>query len=71
MNQLGLAPKQDPGTLVAACELLLEGLVAQKRISRTDDLGYTRVRPDRPSPPYGKGGGTGSGGGGGGPNLFA
>lgn len=74
ISQVGLAPKQDPGTIVAACELVLEGLVSQKRISRTDDLGYTRVRPDRPSPPYGKGGmgsgGTG-GGGAGGPNLFA
>ena len=66
VNQVGLAPKQDPGTIVAACELMLEGLVAQKRISRSDDLGYTRVRPDRPSPPFGKGGP-----GGGSPNLFA
>ena len=68
VNQAGLAPKQDPGTQVAACELVLEGLVSQKRISRSEDVGYTRVRPDRPSPPYGKGG---TGGPAGGPNLFA
>ncbi|MBI4422069.1 MAG: magnesium chelatase, partial [Gemmatimonadetes bacterium] len=59
----GLDNKQDPGTLVAACELVLEALVAQKRISRTEELGYSRARPDRP-PPHGKGPGTG-------PNLFA
>ena len=70
VTQVGLAPKQDPGTIVSACELMLEGLVAQKRISRSDDLGYTRVRPDRPSPPFGKGGPGGGGGTGGGPNLF-
>jgi magnesium chelatase subunit I len=44
----GLAPKKDPATVVAACELILEGLVAHRRITRTDELGYTRSRPDRP-----------------------
>jgi hypothetical protein len=29
---------------VAACELILEGLVAQKRIARNEELGYTRGR---------------------------
>ena len=61
IQQTGLAAKQDPGTQVAACELVLEGLVAQKRISRTDELGYSRARPDKP---YGKSPGAG-------PNLFA
>jgi hypothetical protein len=41
---------------VAACELVLEGLAAQKRISRSEELGYTRARPERREPGYGKGG---------------
>ncbi|HEX9579553.1 MAG TPA: magnesium chelatase [Gemmatimonadales bacterium] len=64
VDHVGLAPKKDPPTLVSACELLLEGLVAHKRISRTEDQGYTRVRPDR-NPPFNKGMP------GAGPNLFA
>jgi magnesium chelatase subunit I len=54
VQTMGLAPKRDPATLVAACELVLEGLVAHKRISRSEELGYTRVRPER-NPPFGKG----------------
>ena len=72
VNTVGLAPKKDPATVVSACELVLEGLVAHKRISRTDELGYARVRRDR-MPPYGGGsssGGGGSGGSGGGPPLL-
>ena len=65
VEQVGLAGKKDPGTVVAACELVLEGLVAEKRISRSEELGYVRARPDPKGPPYGK---TGSGGG---PNLFS
>src|SRR2546421_6697831 len=69
VDQVGLAGKKDPGTVVAACELILEGLVAEKRISRSEELGYVRARPDPKGPPYGK---SGSGaGGGGGPNLFS
>jgi hypothetical protein len=37
---------------------VLEGLVAQKRISRSDELGYARARPERRP------------GGGGGQNIF-
>jgi magnesium chelatase subunit I len=62
IERVGLAGREDPGTLVSACELVLEGLVAQKRISRSDELGYSRARPDKP--PFGKGPGAG-------PNLFA
>src|SRR5216117_3006945 len=65
VDQVGLAGKKDPGTLVAACELVLEGLVAEKRISRNEELGYVRARPDPKGPPYGKTGGGGGGGGGG------
>ncbi len=60
----GLAPLKDPATMVSACELILEGLVAHKRISRSDELGYARARPEGP-PPFGKGSGGGN------PNLFA
>jgi magnesium chelatase subunit I len=68
VDQVGLAAKKDPLTMVAACELVLEGLVAAKRISRSEELGYTRIRPEPKGPGYGKGGGAG---GGGGPNLFS
>jgi magnesium chelatase subunit I len=61
VGQVGLAGKKDPAHIVAACELVLEGLVAEKRISRSEDLGYVRVRPE-PKGPYGKPGP--------GPNLF-
>jgi len=53
VGNVGLAGRKDPATLVSACELVLEGLVAEKRIARSEDLGYTRARPD-PKPPYGK-----------------
>ena len=39
-------------SLVAASELLLEGLVAKRRISRTESGRYTRRR-ERPRPPHG------------------
>jgi magnesium chelatase subunit I len=57
VNDVGLAPKTDHARAVAACELVLEGLAAQKRISRSEELGYTRARPERREPGYGKGGG--------------
>ena len=54
----GLSPKDDTPRMVAACELILEGLAAQKRISRSEELGYTRSKPERREPGlgYGKGG---------------
>jgi magnesium chelatase subunit I len=52
----GLAGRKDPGSVVAACELVLEGLAAQKRIARNEEVGYVRARPERPTPPFGKGG---------------
>lgn len=39
--------KTAPGALVAGCELALEGLAAHQRITRTEEMGYTRVRPRR------------------------
>jgi magnesium chelatase subunit I len=63
VERVGLAPKRDPGVAVSACELVLEGLVAEKRISRSEELGYVRSRPTPKEPPFGKPGA-------GGPNLF-
>ncbi|MBI1966911.1 MAG: magnesium chelatase [Gemmatimonadetes bacterium] len=60
VSDVGLAGKKDPPTMVAACELVLEGLVAEKRISRSEELGYVRARPEPKG--YGKPGP--------GPNLF-
>jgi magnesium chelatase subunit I len=56
VNDVGLAPKSDHPCAVAACELILEGLAAQKRISRSEELGYSRAKPERREPGYGKGG---------------
>jgi len=67
IDQVGLAGKKDPATLVSACELVLEGLVAEKRIARSEELGYVRARAE-PKPPFGKG--PPSAGPGPGPNLF-
>jgi len=55
VQQTGLAGKNDPARLVAASELVLEGLVAQKRISRSDELGYARARPEKRGPGMGMG----------------
>jgi len=65
IDRVGLA-KKEPPVLVAACELVLEGLVAEKRISRSEELGYVRARPE----PKGPGSGFGKGGPQG-PNLFS
>jgi magnesium chelatase subunit I len=61
IDQVGLAGKKDPAALVSACELVLEGLVAEKRIARNEELGYVRARPEPKAPPKQ---------GPGGPNLF-
>jgi magnesium chelatase subunit I len=54
--EFGLSPRADHPRAVAGCELVLEGLAAQKRISRSEELGYTRMKPERREPGYGKGG---------------
>jgi magnesium chelatase subunit I len=72
VDQVGLAGKKDPATMVSACELVLEGLVAEKRIARSEELGYVRARPEpKGPPPYGKPGLGGGGPSGPGPNLFS
>jgi magnesium chelatase subunit I len=40
-------PKGDDGTVVAACELVLEALVARKRVSRSDAGRYGRATPEK------------------------
>jgi magnesium chelatase subunit I len=56
VDAVGLARRQDPATMVAACELALEGLAADRRIARSEEAGYTRIRPDRQGPSFPKSG---------------
>ncbi|HEY7683499.1 MAG TPA: magnesium chelatase [Gemmatimonadales bacterium] len=53
----GLAARDDAPGLVAAAELILEALADRKLISRSEELGYIRAKPDRRDPMggYGKG----------------
>ena len=44
----GLALKDDAGTTAAACELVLESLVARRKISRNDAGQYGRAPHERP-----------------------
>jgi magnesium chelatase subunit I len=46
VRNMGLANGGDPGTMAAACELVLEALVARKKISRTDTGQYGRAIPE-------------------------
>jgi magnesium chelatase subunit I len=46
VKHVGLAAEDDPGTAVAACELVLEALVARKKISRSDGGQYGRAAPE-------------------------
>lgn len=51
IEDVGLAPSgTSQGVRAAACELVLEALVAQKRISRSSAGGYTRARHEPPQP---------------------
>ena len=68
VERAALAPKKDPASLVSACELVLEGLAAHRRISSNDEIGYARLFPDK-RPPHGQGGDPSPGGYG--PNLFS
>jgi magnesium chelatase subunit I len=56
----GLAPQDDAAVGVAACELVLEALVARKKISRTDGGMYGRAVPEQRRRPnqdlFGQGG---------------
>jgi magnesium chelatase subunit I len=46
VDHVGLAPESDAPVAVAACELVLESLVARKRISRSDGGRYGRAAPE-------------------------
>ena len=46
VHRVGLAMEDDAPTSVAACELVLEALVARKKISRSDGGQYGRATPE-------------------------
>jgi magnesium chelatase subunit I len=46
VRHVGLATEDDAPASVAACELVLEALVARKKISRTDGGTYGRAMPE-------------------------
>ncbi|GMR13973.1 MAG: ATP-binding protein [Gemmatimonadota bacterium] len=51
VEQVGLAAAQaSDGMRTAACELVLEGLVAERRISRSQSGSYARARREHPGP---------------------
>jgi magnesium chelatase subunit I len=47
VNEARLAPANDHEITVAACELVLEALVAEQRISRSEEYGWQKARPKR------------------------
>jgi magnesium chelatase subunit I len=47
VHRVGLATADDAPQTVAACELVLEALVARKKISRSDGGMYGRAEPER------------------------
>jgi magnesium chelatase subunit I len=53
--ELGLGRHDQPGYAAAACELVLEALVAQRRLTRSEGGSYARSEPRR-RPPQGLGG---------------
>jgi magnesium chelatase subunit I len=46
VHRVGLARDDDEATAVAGCELVLEALVARRKISRSDTGQYGRANPD-------------------------
>lgn len=55
VREIGLGRHDSAGHTAAACELVLEALVAEKRLSRTESGGYGRAPRQRPKgggPPY-------------------
>ena len=47
VHDAGFATAKDREMTVAACELVLEALVAEQRISRSDESGWAKARPRR------------------------
>jgi magnesium chelatase subunit I len=46
VHHVGLATARDQAAAVAACELVLEALVARRKISRSDAGHYARAHPE-------------------------
>jgi magnesium chelatase subunit I len=46
IHNVGLARERDAAVTVAACELVLEALVARRKISRSDAGQYGRAHPE-------------------------
>jgi magnesium chelatase subunit I len=52
VREIGLERRDSPGHTAAACEMVLESLVAHRRLSRTEGGSYGRAAPRRqPKPP--------------------
>jgi magnesium chelatase subunit I len=51
VQEVGLGRHDSPGHVAAACEMVLESLVAQKRLSRSEGGSYGRAAPRRPRNP--------------------
>jgi magnesium chelatase subunit I len=49
-QDLAEGPQSEAGVVVAACELVLEALAAQRRISRNEEIGWTRAARERRNP---------------------
>jgi magnesium chelatase subunit I len=49
-GQAGVAPGSDPGLLASAIDFVLEGLYAQKKISRSDERGYSAAEASNRRP---------------------
>jgi magnesium chelatase subunit I len=47
VREVALGRSDRPGHVAAACELVLEALVAQRRLTRTETGSYTRAAPRR------------------------
>ncbi|HEV7595432.1 MAG TPA: magnesium chelatase, partial [Gemmatimonadaceae bacterium] len=52
VNTAGLAPMDDLPVVAAGCELVLESLVARKKIARSDAGQYGRVIEEKRRRPY-------------------
>ncbi len=50
VTALGLAKKSDPAMVAVACEVVLEALVARRKISRNDTGQYTKAERERRRP---------------------
>lgn len=50
--QCGKLEDEQPGSLIVACELILEGLHSQKKLARNEERGkasYGQAPPERPN----------------------